>query len=164
MGAFVALEHSEPGRELIAQTRTYAEARAARPAKDTVGPHVIRLFDLRAIAGKTPAEVEAVLGAPGSRGTADVQGTRYPVHSFRDGHVRVVFVSGKADWITISRLRDVPFSPHALKAFGFGYHEPASNGLQVIQWRNLAGLREISVFPATKNTADYATVFANSDP
>ncbi|HEY8096105.1 MAG TPA: hypothetical protein VIE65_08425 [Methylobacter sp.] len=55
------------------------------------------LFNIPKIAGKTEAEVEALLGEPVF--CAQSESTRNC--SFKENEIEVVFIDGKADWITI---------------------------------------------------------------
>ncbi|MGR9014682.1 MAG: hypothetical protein ACU83U_13670 [Gammaproteobacteria bacterium] len=55
------------------------------------------LFDIPKIAGKTEAEVEVLLGEPVfcSKSGATIN------CSYRDNEIEIVFIDGKADWITV---------------------------------------------------------------
>ena len=100
-------------------------------------------FDVPAIAGKTPAEVQAVLGVP-EEGSPEGQ---HPRLIYRKGDVEIVFVDGEAEWITFYDMTNVPFSRRALRALGLPNLEPTfSNPPWVIRWENIPGIRELNVF------------------
>jgi hypothetical protein len=120
--------------------------------------------EVLAIAGKTPAEVEAVLGAPSSRGTARHGGASLPQHFYKGGAIEVVYVDGKADWITISRLGSVRFGEQALEAIGLTPTAPTFSSRVVMRWDRIQGLREVSIFPTDARRVDYAYILARTKP
>lgn len=109
------------------------------------------ILNLSAIAGKSPNEVEQVLGKPTEAAqTRPVEGQRYPEFQYRNGSVNVVYIDGKADWIFLS-LHDrqgslVELSDDVLAALGLPRAEPIEvmgvNG-GILRWTNYAGYREI---------------------
>lgn len=111
------------------------------------------VIDITQIAGKTKEEVAAVLGSPDS--VSKVKGGEQ-VH-YAKGDTEIVFVSGKADWITISALRDVPFGPKALESLGLKEAPPSFGNAHVLRWKTFPGLLEVAIFPGQKN-CDYAYI------
>lgn len=89
------------------------------------------IVDLGAIAGKSEAEVAKVLGTPSE---SDV--TKYgPKRFYREGAVEIVFIDGKADWITIETEKvDVPFSADAIQYLGMERRGTDVRNANAIQW------------------------------
>jgi hypothetical protein len=111
------------------------------------------LPDVTTIAGKTMSQVAQHLGKPGPCSKAK----HGPTCKYRDGQVEVVFIDGKADWITINGLEGVPFSDQALQAIGLVPKLPSFSTSSVKRWTSIQGLSEVSVFKGQVN-ADYAYV------
>lgn len=111
------------------------------------------VIDLPLIAGKTKAEVSKVLGQPVR--VSQVKGGE-KAH-YTKGEVEIVFVNGKADWITVSAMGHVPFSAHALVELGLKESPPSLKNANVLRWQGLPGFLEIAVFPGQKN-CDYAFI------
>ena len=82
-------------------------------------------FDVPAIAGKTSAQVEIVLGVPEE---GDPEG-QHPRLWYLNGDVEVVFVDGKAEWITLYDMMDIPFGRSALRALRLPDREPTFHKL-----------------------------------
>jgi hypothetical protein len=98
------------------------------------------VVDVKALAGRTEEEVAALLGAPAQCEKA--------LHSRRCSYaqapVEIVFIDGRADWMTI-RVYDseLPLLPDALARFGLPVSEPAESDLHQSIWREIAGLKEV---------------------
>ena len=102
-------------------------------------------FDVPAIAGKTPTQVEASLGVPEQ---GDPEG-RHPRWWYLDQNVEIVFVDGKAEWITLYDMTDIPFARSALRALGLPDREPTFiNPRGDLRWNNIPGVKELNVFQA----------------
>ena len=107
------------------------------------------LVDIPSIAGKDEASVAKALGKP----TAAEKSKHGPKKTYKlvpDGEVEVVFIQGKADWITVTpgpKTRP-PFGPDALRALGLPSAPPSFSSPAVLRWANTSGLLEVSIFPA----------------
>jgi len=77
--------------------------------------------------------------------------------------IEIVFIGGKADWITINALSKLDFSPGALESFGFAQASPTFRNDNVMRWTNLEGLHEVSLFPGSGGKSDYLYVKAVTD-
>lgn len=66
-------------------------------AEQPAAPSVAALFDIPKIAGKTEAEVEALLGEP----VFCAKSESALNCSFQENEIEIVFIDGKADWITV---------------------------------------------------------------
>jgi hypothetical protein len=117
------------------------------------------------VAGKTPSEVAAVLGLSSSQETIRNQGRPYTKRYYRDGDIEIVYVDGKADWITIFGHGQLPFGPDVLPALGLPATEPTfANPNGVYRWETIPGIRELSVFLGQDGRAHYAYVLVNTKP
>lgn len=124
------------------------------PARQAANPQaLLPIVDVPRIAGKSPAEVSAVLGNPTSCETIK-QGQKC---FFDTGGTEVVFIAGKADWITVEALDDAPYSADALPLLGFEKTNPSFSDENVMRWNNVHGFREISIFPL-QSSIDYAYI------
>lgn len=123
-----------------------------------------RMVDVSAIAGKTASEVDRVLGQPSSTETTRNAGRTLPVRLYRADQVKVVFVAGKADWISVYQLDSHPFDSGVLDALGVPNSTPTWSGPAVLRWDGIAGLREISAFPNGSGGTSYAYICVATTP
>ena len=110
------------------------------------------LLDLKAIAGKSQKEVQAVLGAPDA-----TEKTKYgPKLNYKGDTIEVVFIQGKADWITFTPKEIVPFTKDSLSVLGLPPKEPTFSNANVIRWEPSGSFVSVSMFPgASPNRLDY---------
>jgi len=111
------------------------------------------VFDFQKVAGKAPGEVELVLGPP----TASEESKYGPKKIYRNGAVEIVFIKGKADWITINGLDEIPYSPDAIGSLGLERSPPSFTSDFVLRWGNIAGVKEASIFKG-KDKCSYAYI------
>lgn len=111
------------------------------PAQQAAAKLVV---DVPKLAGKSEAEVAALLGDPTSCETVK-QGKKC---TYTTGETDVVFISGKADWISVDALDSAPYSSDALPLIGFEPATPDFSNEHVMRWRNLPGVLEVSLAPA----------------
>lgn len=107
-------------------------------------PENSAVVDIPMIAGKTPAEVATVLGQPSSCGNVK-QGKKC---IYRLGKTEIVFISGKADWITVNALSDAPYSKNALPFLGLETSSPSFANNYVMRWDGVPNLLEVNIFPS----------------
>src|SRR3546814_14841738 len=118
--AFASLFIAACGEQSTAPTPSSTSAPAATPpAQVTRAPapapaSVVAIVDVPEIAGKAQTEVAALLGEPTSCETVK-QGKKC---FFKPGETEIVFISGKADWITVEALDRAPYSEEALPLLG----------------------------------------------
>ena len=106
-------------------------------------------LNLASIAGKTPQEVEKVLGSPVSRQKTST-GT-HPLYLYAGSNIEVVFTEGKADWIAIygtenpygGKLRQMAFDQSTLAALGLPIAAPKFSRSTHLRWDNYSGMKEI---------------------
>lgn len=112
-----------------------------------------RILNLLEIVGKTPAEVEMQLGKPLAS-----ENTKYGIKSqYTPGGAEIVFINGKADWITVNTFGDAPYTPNTLAVLGLPVREASFRNSSVMRWNHLAGLLEVELFPE-KNHVSYAYI------
>ena len=123
------------------------------PAPAPAPAPVVAIVDVPKIAGKNQKEVAALLGEPTSCETVK-QGKKC---FFKPGETEIVFISGKADWITVEALDSVPYSEEALPLLGLEKTTAVFSNQNTMRWETIPGLLEVSVFPA-QNGVDYAYI------
>jgi hypothetical protein len=79
------------------------------------------IVDVLKIAGKSESEVASYLGASKSCGKSKY-GNKC---EYTKGETEVVFINGKADWITVEGIDSVPFSKSALTVLGLKEANPS---------------------------------------
>jgi len=111
------------------------------------------VVDIPKIAGKEPAAVEKVLGKP-----TEGEKTNYgKTLVYQKGKVEIVYIKGKADWITVNDLKDVTFDETATKTLGIEAAKPTFKGPMVIRWEPAGKLASVAVFELD-GKVDYAYV------
>lgn len=119
------------------------------------------------IAGRSEAEVAQLLGAPKERSTTINNGKTYPALYYQEGQTEVVYVDGKAEWISVRNLNRLPFSTGALPALGIANAgEPSYASAGVIRWeyRKYPPLHGIYLFPAQGGQLDHAYIQVSRAP
>jgi len=111
------------------------------------------------IAGKNPDQVAKIFGAPTASETVKPSRTPCPCpkNSYKDGTIEIVFIEGKADWITINSLDDAPYSAETLTLLGIEQKPASFSNENVMRWENIPGLLEVYIFPA-QGSVNYAYV------
>lgn len=113
------------------------------------------IIDVLAIVGKNKTEVSTLIGAPSSCS----QSKHGEKCQFSKGETEIVFIKGKADWITIEAIDNVPFGQVALETIGLKSLSPSFKNSFSMRWSELGGLYEVSLFKGEKNS-DYAYIKA----
>ena len=113
------------------------------------------LIDIPSIVGKTKPEVSAIIGNPTFCGSSKY-GEKC---QFEKGETEIVFIQGKADWITVEGLDDKPFSNSTIVLLGFKPHSPTFSDSFSKRWEPLQNLRSVSLFKGESNS-DYAYIKA----
>ena len=113
------------------------------------------IIDVPALVGKSKADVAKVIGEPISCGSSKY-GEKC---EFKRADTEIVFIKGKADWITIEGLDDKPFSNSTIELLGFKSQSPSFTNSFTKRWEPLQGLKSVSLFKGSKN-ADYVYIKA----
>nr|VFK18224.1 MAG: hypothetical protein BECKLFY1418C_GA0070996_10408 [Candidatus Kentron sp. LFY] len=103
------------------------------------------IVDITKIAGKSKHQVDELLGKH-----TTCENIKYGEKCYYEkGKTEIVFIDGKADWITVNDMGYAPYSSKALEYLGISqrkpYFESKENG---IRWNNIHGLREVLISPS----------------
>lgn len=125
--------------ELIGdQTEDYDYAAAFESLDPASGAPLFRIAD---VAGHTEAELAVVLGPPW-----DCESSLYSRRCrYSPGSTEVVFIGGKADWLTVRSPGEVAFDASALGRIGLSDRKPDQTTAEELIWTGLGGLREVRV-------------------
>ena len=111
------------------------------------------IIDIFSIAGKSKHEVSEVLGKPTSCGSSKY-GEKC---QFKKAETEIVFIKGKADWITVEGLDNYPFKNETLKEIGLKQSNPTFSNAFTKRWEYKQGLLSVSLFKGERNS-DYAYI------
>jgi hypothetical protein len=115
--------------------------------------HAEAVVDITKVAGKSQKEVATYLGKEIS-----CSHSKYGKKcQYKKGETEIVFIKGKADWITVEGIDNVPFSKSAITALGLKETRPSFKSNFTLRWEPIQGLRSVSVFKGTSNS-DYAYI------
>lgn len=164
----VLLEEREEERTLAA----WRDAAGGRSTEESLarlpqggGAAVPLIFDVKSVIAKTPAEVVKLLGKPKETGKSKY-GTTY---TYETPDLEILFMSGKANMITVNGLDSVPFTPAAIQALGLPVKSPTfANDKIMMRWESVA----VDKFPLIKrvqisrgrDNCDFATVSVDGWP
>ncbi|MCE9685932.1 hypothetical protein LZP73_06825 [Shewanella sp. AS16] len=113
------------------------------------------VIDIPALVGKDKAEVSKLIGAPLSCGPSK-HGEKC---QFTKAETEIVFINGKADWITIEGIDDKPFADSIIQLLGLKAQKPSFSNAFEKRWEPLQGLLSVSLFKGNSNS-DYVYVKA----
>lgn len=142
------------------------DAPRIKPATPPPPPPAV-VVNVLEIAGRSEAEVAQILGGPKLRSTAVNDGKAYPVLYYQEGQTEVVYVEGKAEWISVRNLSHLPFSTEALAALGISNAgEPSFVSESVIRWENrkYPMLHGVHLFHEQGGRLDYAYIQVSRAP
>lgn len=115
--------------------------------------HASPVVDIPQIAGRSMKQVGELLKAKPTC-AKNKRGTKC---DYNDGRIEIIFIDGKADWITVNRLEQVPFTDAGIVRLGFGEKSPVFRSPVVMRWNGLPGVLEVSMFKGQTGT-DYAYI------
>lgn len=114
----------------------YDYATAFELLDTSAGAPVLKLAD---VAGKTSEAVRAALGAP-----MYCEDSLYSHRCrYQPGDTEIVFIDGRADWITVTHLGDTPLKPEILNRIGLATTVPTEQHDGELVWSGLSGLHEV---------------------
>jgi len=115
--------------------------------------HAEVIVDVTKIAGKSQKDVTAYLGKEMS-----CSKSKYGKKcQYKKGETEIVFIEGKADWITVEGIDNVPFSKSALSTLGLKEEYPSFKNNFTLKWEPIQGFRSVSVFKGASKS-DYAYI------
>ena len=113
------------------------------------------VIDVPAIAGESKSAVAGLIGTPSA-----CSKTKYGEKcSYSKSDTEIVFIKGKADWVTVEAMDSVPFNQSALESIGLKSTRPPFKNNFTLRWSGLNGLYEVSIFKGGNN-CDYAYIKA----
>jgi hypothetical protein len=113
------------------------------------------VIDVPALVGKNKPEVSVLIGAPVSCAVAEYGETCV----YLKAETEIVFINGKADWITIGGLMDRPFADTTLELLGFKAEAPTHSNSFSKRWEPLQGVISVAIFKVA-DSVDYAYIQA----
>lgn len=116
------------------------------------------IIDLKSLVGKSPSTVAKILGEASEK-TNTQDGPKF---TYQNGKYEIVYIKGKADWITINQIQELTFHPDVIKAFGFTPTAPDFANDGIFRWEKLQNIKSFSVFSDTKGKCDYAYLRATT--
>jgi hypothetical protein len=111
------------------------------------------VVDVPKIAGQSLKKVDDLLKAK-PKCAKDKRGAKC---DYNDGRIEIIFIDGKADWITVNGLEQVPFTDAGIVWIGFSEKSPTFRSPVVMRWNGLPGVLEVSMFKGRTGT-DYAYI------
>ncbi len=115
------------------------------------------IVDIKKIAGKSRTDVIKHLGQETS-----CSKSKYGIKcQYSRGETEIVFIGGKADWITIEGIDQVPFDNSALTSIGLPQVKPTFKNNFTLRWEPYQSLRSVSIFKGASNS-DYAYIKAKT--
>jgi hypothetical protein len=116
------------------------------------------LIDVPGIIGKSEAAVAEMLGQP-TECTSTKHGRKC---IYEKAETEIVFIKGKADWITVEGIDTLPFNKNTLGSIGIKTQTPSFTNDFTMRWEPLQGMRSISLFGVGGN-ADYFYIKAYTE-
>lgn len=111
------------------------------------------VVDIPKIAGRSIKQVDDLLKTKPTC-AKNKRGTKC---AYNNGRIEIVYIDGKADWITVNGLEQVPFTGAGIVQLGFSQKSPSFNAPMVMRWNGLPGVLEVSMFKRQTGT-DYAYI------
>lgn len=138
--------NSEFKEKLNAYTKELSKISEVRQ-KDENSKHAV--IQIPNIAGQSQEQVANILGKPTKSEIVKASRTPCPCpkNSYLNGKVEIVFIRGRADWITVNNLKDVPFLNDSLTLLGLPIKEPTFSNSFVKRWNNIPGLLSVQFAP-----------------
>ncbi len=101
-------------------------------------------LNILAIAGKDKSSVAKTLGEP-----SECSQIKYGEKCIYPGpEIDVVFIKGKADWITLNKTSELDFKPETITKLGLESAKPSWNNEHEIRWEGIQGLKLVKLAPS----------------
>ncbi|KAF2518314.1 hypothetical protein E0W68_09845 [Flavobacterium salilacus subsp. salilacus] len=118
------------------------------------------IIDITKIAGQEKEEVEKILGSPNN--TESVSPSNTPCKEipcekcfYKNDKFEIVYINGKADWITINNVSDYELDKNTLQSIGLPLVEPESTQPNSLYWQYIENVKEINVVGNGNGMLDY---------
>lgn len=122
------------------------------------------VVDLKKIAGKSKAEVDVILGKSDkiesfSESSTPCKNIPCEKAYYQKDKFEIIFINGKADWITINNLGEYDLSENTIEIFGLPAAIPEfSNPQDLVRWKDIEGIFEINIFNNGSGKVSYAYI------
>lgn len=140
-----------------------ASCNQAKTEKEIISKKQI-VIDLKNIAGKSKLDVDKILGKPEQVEPFKERSTpckNRPCEKayYQKDKFEVIFIDGKADWITVNNLSEYNFDEENIEILGLSVTEPDfKNPQSVIRWKNIGNINEINIFNDGSDKISYAYI------
>lgn len=127
------------------------------------------LIKINDIVGKTLKQTEKLLGKATNIDKARPSGTPCKTNGgcdkaqFQAGKYEILFINGKADWITINELFGFDLDESSIQLLGLPKSAPNVNSASLIRWVNVKGIKEITFFKNGSDKIDYIYIKAKTE-
>ncbi len=111
------------------------------------------LLDVLELAGQSKDDVATMIGTPLQCGSSKY-GEKC---AYEIAETVIVFIDGKADWITIEGIDAAPFSDDTIELLGFESAAPSFENSFTKRWDSIEGFLSVSLFKGATNS-DYAYI------
>lgn len=129
----------------------------------------IQVVDVKKITGKSKIEVDKILGKsdkvePFTESSTPCKNVPCEKAFYQKDKYEIIFIKGKADWITINNLSEYDFTEENIQIFGIPITRPEfSNPQNLIRWKDIEGINEINIFNNGSGKISYAYIKSFTD-
>lgn len=122
------------------------------------------VIDLKRIAGKSKLNVDKILGKPEKvepfkESSTPCKNISCEKVYYQKDKFEIIFIDGKADWITVNDLSQYDFDEENIEILGLSITAPNfENPQDVIRWKNIENINEVSIFNDGSNKIAYAYI------
>lgn len=111
------------------------------------------ILDILTIIGKNQGQIQQIIGSP-----INCANTKFGVKcSYNSVVSEIIFIQDKADWITVDKLKGIPFDRTAPRMLGLNLQEPTFENEYMMRWSSALGLKEVQLFKGANNS-DYVYI------
>ncbi|WP_020560490.1 hypothetical protein [Thiofilum flexile] len=154
-----ALSTIDPPAAVLKQPESgKVQSKFAPTPAETIKDKKAPALDIPQIVLSSKADVDRLLGTASHCEKVKYGNKCY----YQPMSTEIVFIDGKADWITVNNLESAVYDKSALKLMGLEPMEPDISNESVIAWKNKQGLLEVLLFPASANKVFYAFIKAKT--
>jgi len=122
------------------------------------------VINIKNIAGKSKLDVDKILGRPDNvepfkESSTPCKNTPCEKAYYQKDKFEIIFIDGKADWITVNDLSQYDFDEENIELLGLSIATPDfKNPQDVIRWKNIENINEINIFNNGSNKISYAYI------
>ena len=99
-------------------------------------------YNVLELAGKSESEISELLGPPEKcNETYQGESCEYTNHD-----IEIIYIENRADWITYTISKELPFDASALEYIGLKRAQPVVHNPTKMHWQHYYGLEVITIF------------------